>query len=136
MYRKFNTARASLVRMRNKSRSPLRFISARRASFVRGAPAPLTTAASHFRSRAETYEGDRPPATNPPIETKVTKRLWQTSRYYIVVVVVVVVVSPPSPAPYTLPSPTNPRRLHTRTHMLNILYYYTRTLVHYTMHII
>lgn len=40
MYRKFNTACASLVRMRNKSRSPSRFISARRASFVRGALAP------------------------------------------------------------------------------------------------
>lgn len=34
MYRKFNTTRARVVRMRNKSRSPSRFISALRASFV------------------------------------------------------------------------------------------------------
>lgn len=98
MYRKFNTARASVVRPRNKSRSPSRFISARRASFVRAhrAPAPPPTRAS---GRGPAPGCGRPPCL-PAHRNKSRQRLWQTSRYYVVVVV----FSALSFLPRTLPS--------------------------------
>lgn len=94
MYRKFNTVRASLVRMRNKSRSPSRFISARRASFVEHAT-PAAAPRASGRGPGSTQETALPPS---PSKQKSPETLANfTLLYRRRVPVLLPRVLPPSP---------------------------------------
>jgi len=124
MYRKFNTARASLVRMRNKSRSPSRFISARRASFVRGAPAPPPPQPrTSGRGLGPTRE------TALPLPPRPSKQKSPRDFGKLHVIISSSLSSCVSPLSRTVPSPINP---HARTHALAQTHTHMHTHAHKT----